>query len=160
MMIEFARAELEKEFYFNLVANARELALRFAQFSKDNGLPTPVLTALSREPGFYEKNGLTRKLFSWHYRIHDPAFKNEDGTTRWFTCGMDWRNIGGATPLYRADQLQTVNEWWKDHCKPSAQWELITKTHGTGPHIHVAFRDYRLRRLWDAANNAKNKEKS
>jgi len=148
ILLHFARKEMEEEFFINLIAPTRQLILNLALFSKESGLPKPVVTGLSRTREWYEQRHLPPLPFSWHYRVPDPAFTNpETKEVRWFTCAADLRIIH-----YKDDQLGTVTEWLKLRC-PDSRWEVITKLHGTGPHIHVAFKDYRLRRLYEANNN-------
>lgn len=108
-----------------------ELLRQFIQFSEEQDLPPPLVTGFDRDPKFYEQNGLKVPAFSWHL----------------VGCALDLRSIHYTEP-----QLKLVESWLTQHCTPSHDWELITKLHGTGPHIHVAYRDRRRRAGWlDAA---------
>ena len=150
MLIDFAREGLEEEFFLNLVPEARALVMDFALASKESKWPKPVVTGLSREPEWYRKNNLPEPAFSWHYRVEDPAFKDlANGAFRWFTSAVDLRNVHYSHPQYG-----DVLHWFTQRCPAFVEggrpgrWEFISRLHGTGPHLHIAFRDARLRRLY------------
>ncbi len=105
----------------------RALALEFEEASRQNGWPEPEITSIFRTLDFYEKNDLKPNLNSWHL----------------FKCAMDY-SVREYTPEIRA----LVIRWWEERVLKEGdsqfgkKWELITKLHGTGPHIHIARRDF------------------
>jgi hypothetical protein len=104
------------------------LVRAFEKFSEETGLPEPVGTSISRDVDFYEDEGLPVKKFSWHF----------------VDCAIDLR-----VKHYTPDQLALVIGWFSEKCR-SSEWELYHKNHGTGPHIHVAYREFGLRKKWEA----------
>lgn len=92
-------------------------------YCDENEMPGVVVTAVSRDPDFYPAG-----RFSWHL----------------VDCGVDIR-----THHYSRDQLHRVEAWILTKCR-SAGWEVITKQHGTGPHIHIAWKEKGLRDAYEA----------
>lgn len=100
---------------------------QFIVFSREQALPDPLVTGFDREPAFYVQNGLKVPSFSWHL----------------VRCAIDLR-----THHYTDPQLKLVETWFQQKCRPTHDWEVITELHGTGPHIHIGYRDRQRRSLW------------
>lgn len=125
MSVAFAAPELAHQFHVRLHFKTRELTLALDRYCMVQQLPGPIVTAVSRDPSFYEDH-----RFSWHL----------------VDCAVDLRNRH-----YTPGQRDAVESWLAAKCA-SSEWELITHDHGTGPHIHVAYREFGLRKIWDRAH--------
>lgn len=125
--MKFTKPELAHQFGVRLHHKTRELLKEFDRWATAQNLPETVVTAISRDPSFYEEHSLKPKKFSWHF----------------VDCAADVRNRH-----YSPAQLQAVEAWFREKCR-SSEWELVMTVHGTGPHIHVAWREYSLRRRWE-----------
>jgi hypothetical protein len=111
--------------------DCREVAARFEAWSAETGLPEPCITAISRRPDFYALNKLPANENSWHL----------------VDCAVDFR-----ISQYTYEQLATAIRWFerellgkKDTRTGGRLWEVVSKLHGTGPHIHIGRRDFRWR---------------
>lgn len=120
--MRYAAPELAHQFVVRLHAKARLVVQALDRWSEENELPTVIVTGVSRVPSFYPDD-----RWSWHL----------------VDCAVDLRNRH-----YSRDQLQRVEAWLRAKCA-SSEWELITKDHGTGPHIHLAYREFGLRRVYE-----------
>ena len=124
-MFTFASSEIEAQ-WDSLHPVLRAIVDDFGHWSSTERLPIPVITCLGRS---VEEN---RKIygkdkFSWHI----PDLKT--GVIR----AMDLR-----TKHYTSEQVAKVFGWFHERCPDVHQFELITKVHGTGPHIHLAIREH------------------
>lgn len=106
-------------------------------WSKANSLPEIVLTDVARtvkdqirlykksfkDKGYTEAQAasLASKKFSWHLKL----------------TAADIR-----TNIYSPKQLEKVIAHVNALYAGKSRYELITKLHGTGPHIHLAIRDH------------------
>jgi hypothetical protein len=135
--VKFKMASGAHEFAVRLHFKTRELCKAFEKFSEQAGLPEPVITSISRDPDFYEDEGLPTKKFSWHY----------------VNCAADLR-----VKHYSPTQLALVIGWFSEKCR-SSEWELDHENHGTGPHVHVAYREFGLRRDWEKEQFDKKRSK-
>jgi len=113
---------------------ARAVATEFDLWCQEMGLGEAIVTNLLRKPAFYKENGLAPKKFSWHF----------------VGCAIDFR-----IRHWTAAQQMRAQKWMAS--KKSNPWyEVVTENHGTGPHFHLAYRDFSLRRRWEAAQGGKN----
>lgn len=110
---ERVEAELD-----DLPPELRQLADDFGHWSAANRLPVPVVTCITR----------TKK------ENHDIYGYDRD-SLHLDPRAMDWR-----TRHYTKHQLDAVIHYFETKCKDRRIWELVTKLHGTGPHIHVGLR--------------------
>ena len=117
--MKFASAGKLIEFAGALHPKAREKALLFDSFCIGEGMGESFVTSVSRRADFYA-NG----KFSWHL----------------VDCAVDFRN-----KHLSERQLLLCEEWLRAECA-SSEWELVTKPHGTGPHFHLAYKSYSLRK--------------
>jgi hypothetical protein len=122
--MKFARPLLAKEFDARLHPEARQVVLDLDAYSELEDLPLPVVTAISRAPDWYAANGLKPNPNSWHL----------------YDCAVDLRNSH-----YSAEHLHRVCAWLKNRCLPPERWELVFTLHGTGPHLHIAKKDWSWR---------------
>lgn len=125
------------EFEVRLHFKVRELLKAFEKFSVEAGLAEPVVTAISRDEDFYDREGLPVKKFSWHF----------------VDCAADL-----SVKRYSPVQLAQAVGWFSEKCR-SSEWELVHKNHGTGPHIHVGYREFGLRRKWEQEKFDKERKK-
>lgn len=96
----------------------RAAAVLFDDWSRSGGFPEALITDVMDE----EHDGVDRNASSWHRASRLTA--------------VDFR-----THHYTKEQLLAVGRWFElRFSRP--MWELITKDHGTAPHIHLARRDY------------------
>jgi hypothetical protein len=138
---EFASKDLAAE-WANVHKALKILADKFEKWSRWAKMPNPMVTALSRGgPEWYTSRKLVPPKFSWHYPM--PVYDEQLQVARFVVCAVDFRNVH-----YNNRQRTIINKWFGDQC-PRGEWELITTDHGTGPHIHVAYRDFLLRRAWE-----------
>lgn len=125
-MIQFASARIEEE-WDNLHPELRQIMDDFGHWSAANRLPIPVITCIKRTQ---EENhniyGVQR--FSWHLADIKTGRVN----------AVDVR-----TKHYTTDQRAKVFAWFHEKCPDVKRFELITKVHGTGPHVHLAIREHR-----------------
>lgn len=52
---------------------------------------------------------------------------------------LDYRACDIRNTEYKEKQNDQINSWLRQRC-PKRAYELITKNHGTGPHIHLGLR--------------------
>lgn len=117
--MKFKHEGLETEFHNKLHPEVRALVLRLSEWSEENDIPAPFVTAIGRTRKWYGDNGLTPPAYSWHYDFTACDLRNQH---------------------YSGDQLERVVQFLRVRCPPGA-WEFIHTPHGTAPHIHVARRD-------------------
>lgn len=129
--------------YENAHPKTKALVEAVDSFCTESGFPEVVLTDVERVEDFYAQNNLKAKAFSWHFAC--PGEKS--GTT--VVCGVDMR-----TKHWTDKQRHDVQSFVQTKCN-SAEWEVITRDHGTGPHFHVAYRDFGARRRWEQARMGK-----
>lgn len=137
-MIEFADKSLAIRFVA-VHKKLKELAREFDSWSRKNKMPSPVITGLDRTPEWYDQRELDRPVFSWHYAL--PVSFGDYSS--FVICALDFRN-----KHYRPDQRKQAGEWLVKRC-PVGEWEVILVDHGTGPHFHVAYKDFGLRRNYE-----------
>lgn len=120
-MIACATARIEDEIDL-LPLQMMELIDAFGHWSGGQKLPVPVITCIKRTP---EENFAI-------YKANRPSLH------------IEFENHVNAVDLrtrhYNAVQLDDVIAWFKKTCADATKWELITKLHGTGPHLHVGLR--------------------
>lgn len=88
----------------------------------DPKFPDATVTCLDRDEA---KNAeVTGKPKSWHL----------------VRCAVDFRS-----KHYDFKQAAKVIDFLRERC-PQPFWELVLIPHGTGPHFHVAYRDFSWRR--------------
>lgn len=121
-MILFKHPSLQKVFQEELHPRTRDLMEQLAAWSAQHSLPAPVVTCIVRDPN----DPLEKGRFGWHQA----------------KTAVDLRCYH-----YSTEQAEKVVRWLESSCQPRKEWELITKVHGTGPHYHIAYRDFR----WQAA---------
>lgn len=126
--MKFTRPELAHQFAVLLHEETRKVAEEFDRWTVQQGMPEAVVTAISRDAPFYTAKGLRKPKFSWHFT----------------DCAVDFRNRH-----YTPAQKQKCRVWLKQRLTGS-QWEVVLKDHGTGPHFHIAYRDFSRRREWEA----------
>lgn len=126
--------------YEHLHRKCKQWLSRYALWSKWAGFPNPTLTDIMRTPEWYAANGLTPPRFSWHY----------------VGCAMDLRvrNSRTGKAILSPDEEASAKAWIVGESTPSSMWEIIFKDHGTGPHWHIAYRDFSLRKKWEAAHGS------
>lgn len=133
----------------------------FEAFSFKRGLPEPVLTELVRWP---EENAQTY-LKVWREMMRKARvgehLSDEDSELVAELIALTpteleqrakekftWHSIRCAgdlrTRIYSPVQLAHAVSWFQHRCQ-KPMWELVTKLHGTGPHIHIGRRDFRWR---------------
>jgi len=120
--MQFKHPHLANEYEKLLHPRTRELLNALTKWSAEQGLPAPLATCIVRNPNDPLEGG----KFGWHQA----------------KTAVDLR-----CSHYSSDQQKAVVQWLEQMCQPRKEWELITKVHGTGPHYHVAYRDFR----WSAA---------
>ena len=138
MILQFASHTLAVR-YVAVHPDLRRLLRLLVNFSEREKLPAPVVTGLDRDEGWYKRNGLKTPLFSWHYAL--PQFGENHST--FIICAVDLRN-----KHYTKAQKTKVEAWLRETFK-SPEYELVIVDHGTGPHYHIARRDFLLRRNWE-----------
>lgn len=112
-----------QEFVLILHPATREAILELDAWSQREKLPEPVVVCIHRTEA--ENAAIGGSPRSWHL----------------LSCAADLR-----THHYSAPELAAVEAWVRARCFGS-QWEVITQLHGTGPHIHLAYRDFARRRI-------------
>lgn len=92
------------------------LVYRFADWSARKGLEDPIITCVGRT---LEENkavgGHPNSCHLWNPKPRAVDFRNHHYPT--------W-------------QLELVEAWWRDVAKPP-RFDVVTKAHGTAPHLHV-----------------------
>lgn len=83
--------------------------------------PEATITCLDRDEGSNAQVG--GKAKSWHL----------------WRCAVDFRS-----KHYEFQQAARAIDWLRERC-PQPMWELVLVPHGTGPHFHVAVRDFSWR---------------
>ncbi len=121
-MIEFANSRIEDE-WDTLHPKLQQLLEDFGHWSASQGLITPVVTCLLRTKQENRKI-YGKDRFSWHLLQKDGTIHAADIRTKHYT----------------KEQSDKVIGWFLKSCMDTDTWELITKVHGTGPHIHVGVR--------------------
>jgi hypothetical protein len=117
--------QLGPEFHHELHPDVRALVLALDAWCLKEGLPEVVVVGLSRTP---ERNAqVGGAANSYHLS----------------GCAADLRNHH-----YEPHELARVETWLRSQCPP-ALFELITKPHGQGAHLHIARKD----RLWRKENH-------
>jgi hypothetical protein len=101
-----------------LPAPLRDLLEDFGHWSSANRLPVPVVTCIQRTA---KEN---RDIYGYDRDSLHLAGRAFDLRTRHYTKA----------------QLDDVIRFFETKCKDRAIWELVTRLHGTGPHIHVGLR--------------------
>lgn len=92
------------------------------------------------------------------WREIDPTFpaliitcldRDQDGNALVGGKDKSWHLFRCATDLrskhYTPQQAARVMDWIKAHCEQPL-WETVLVPHGTGPHFHVARRDFSWRK--------------
>lgn len=93
----------------------RLVVFELADWSEANHIEAPLVTCVERDAEQNRRAGGV--LTSLHLRQPSRA--------------VDLRNHH-----YAAWELEKVQEWLRARCPPP-RWELVFRTHGTGPHLHV-----------------------
>lgn len=120
--MKFRHPETVHEYALELHPRAHQVALDFESESLKRGWPEPTIVDIKRTP---EQNAAAGgSPTSWHL----------------LACAIDF-SVRDYTPEQHAE----VIAWFERRCEGS-EWELITKPHGSGPHVHVSFRDFGRRR--------------
>ena len=101
-----------------LPAALRDLLEDFGHWSAANRLPVPVVTCIVRTP---KEN---RDIYGYDRDSLHLAGRALDLRTRHYT----------------KQQLDDAIRYFETKCKDRKVWELVTKLHGSGPHIHVGLR--------------------
>lgn len=127
--IGFTSERVAVEWERCLHPDSKDLVTRLGAYSATIGAPQPVITAISRARSWYSANGLPVNENSWHL----------------YDCAVDLR-----VTHYTPEQRALVIKWLEQETAPKKdegvkKWELVTKLHGTGPHIHLARRDFAWR---------------
>jgi hypothetical protein len=104
----------------------KRLLISLDVWCQGEGIEGVVLTDVFRTPSFYKEY-----RWSWHY----------------VGCAADLR-IWHWSPAQQAKAIQ----WLKEQASGS-EWEVVVEDHGTGPHFHVAYRDFRRRREWESSRS-------
>lgn len=128
--MKFASARVEQEFNEALHSETKLLLLELDREhvkwrEVDATFPELTITCITRTP---EENAALydgKPRFSWHI----------------LSTAADVRN-----KHYRMRQKVLVTAWIIRYTKASSLWELVFKDHGTGPHWHLAHKDFGLRR--------------
>lgn len=124
--MRFKSKALMAEFATRLHPEAARVAQELDSWLREQHWPRLEFTSISRDAGWYERNGLLAPLFSWHL----------------VDCAWDMR-IRHYTP----EHLTTIEAWLREKCS-GPQWELVFRLHGTGPHFHVAYRCFARRKAY------------
>ena len=101
-----------------LPAELRALLDDFGHWSMSNRLPMTVVTCIKRTP---KEN---RDIYGY----------DRD------SLHLDARALDLRTRQYTKTQLDDVIRFFETKCRDRKIWELVTRLHGTGPHIHVGLR--------------------
>lgn len=114
-MIKFAEPKLERE--FRQLPEALRLVVReLDELCSENKWPAVTVTCVLRDP---DKNaavgGVERSLH------------------------LDGRAVDLRSREYNEKQLGSIDAWLRSRC-PRKTYEVITKPHGTGPHIHLGLK--------------------
>lgn len=124
--MRFKSRELMGQFSTRLHPEAVRVAAALDSWLREQTWPRLEITAVSRDLPWYAENNLPTPAFSWHL----------------VDCAWDMR-----IKPYSPEQLTTIEAWLREHC-PGPQWELVFFLHGTGPHYHVAYRDFGRRKAF------------
>lgn len=164
---------MAEEFRTVIIPDLRQLLLSFVSYSAQAGLPRPVVTQLVRsrkqQVDYYVGHWLALQI---RLGRQDPTLTGRDladakairgkthaelvamaearFTWHWVAAASDLRTTAGGH--YTAAQLQRVVDWFRARCK-APQWELLVHD-VTGPHLHVARRDFGWRERFTAAQPA------
>jgi hypothetical protein len=103
----------------------RRQLIRLAVWSRENGVPAPMVTCIRRDEASNEAVGGAKR--SLHLCL----------------CAGDLR-----ITHYSPDERRRVGQWLISNCPPDV-FELVLIPHGTAPHFHVAVRD----RNWKGSPN-------
>lgn len=128
--MNFARIQLAAE-YAKLHPKVRAELEGLAEATAKFSYPPLTLTAISRSPEFYAEHGLKTPTWSWHYP----------------DCAADIR-----VRDYSQEERKFCEDWLESRCGGS-EWQLLAEDHGTGPHFHLAYKDFSRRRDWEAKRN-------
>jgi hypothetical protein len=126
MPIRFKTAGLDKQLLRSHPALQSALLL-FEDYGRANHLPDPIVTDVMDAPESDRNHATT-----WHRPTK--------------MCAVDIR-----TAHYSRGELAAVEAWFKARFDRPL-WELITTLHGTGPHIHLARRDFNFTPQEEVAN--------
>lgn len=80
------------------------------------------------------------------YRMWEQVKDLSDvGLKQWARLRPSWHKVWAAVDIrvhgIPNEVIALMKLWLKEHCI-SPMWEVITETHGTGPHIHLARKDF------------------
>jgi hypothetical protein len=116
--IRFKTPRVEKESKA-LIAGLWSVLVDFDVWGETQGLPDPMVTCIHRTES---ENKAAGGVASSLHLAENPY------------RAMDLRSTH-----YDVPQLMKVDAWFRGRCL-RALFEVITKPHGTGPHIHVGLR--------------------
>lgn len=132
-MVRFKSPQGQKQFTEALHPATRDLVNEFDAWATKNGLPDTVVTSVVRT--LAENRAIYKGVdrFSWHL----------------CRCAVDLRNHH-----YTPEQKKQAEAWLAVRCE-RPRWEFVPQDHGTGPHFHIAIRDFRWRTLYTPAPEKK-----
>lgn len=124
--MKFVPAHLEDQLGFQhpeVAKLARDFDAQHWKWKADDAtFPDCTVTCLERDEA--KNAAVTGKPKSWHL----------------VRCAVDFRS-----KHYDFKQAAKCIDWLRERC-PQPFWELVLIPHGTGPHFHVAYRDFSWRR--------------
>lgn len=120
--MKYRSDRVRQEFVLDLHPMTRGVVLELDTWSQRAKIPEPYVVDVTRSPA--ENAAAGGSATSWHL----------------LACAVDLRVTHYSEPEHAA-----VVAWLVGRCFGST-WELITKVHGTGPHVHLAYRDFGRRK--------------
>lgn len=173
--LNFKEKRMEQDFLI-LHPELLDLALRFADYSAQNGMPRPIVTDMirykSEQRAIYVKVGLAmiaelkKGTLDGDKRAEAERLADltPEGLAKWAEdkfswhlvgCALDFRTEQSGKPVYTPSQHRLVLAWFRKETHrqqpgdPAAQlWEFLEHDVGRGDHMHVGRRDFGWRRTF------------
>lgn len=158
--MKFKQPHLEMEFHA-AHPDVRNAVMGLDAWSRDNGIPEPVVTQVLRSPDEQEiiytrhANSLMHKLRDGHpMSSEDNALAREleamsnAKRRQWARARFSWHLVGCAVDLrnshYSQKELAGVMAWLRNG-RTVGPWEILSHDVSSGFHIHVGRRDFEFR---------------
>lgn len=152
MNFVFPNTDMEKDFYTKLHPETQQVVLevqenlgrsiRLTEVCRSDDDSERIYTQVANrllKAGPLALHGLDLEQWSQIKDLSPTGLKN------WCRWRSSWHKPWTAVDIGLADwntpEVLSLHLWLQKRC-PKPMWEVIDEPHGTGPHLHIARRDY------------------